>query len=66
MQIDARRESTKKADQKSAFFVAPSEIISNLFLEDLERIWELKKWIPDPYNPYFHYLKTYEQEDDLP
>ena len=66
MQIDARRESTKKADQKSAFFVARSDIISNLFLEDLERIWELKKWIPDPCTPYLHYLKTYEQEDDLP
>ena len=49
-----------------AFFVAPSDIISNLFLEDLEKIWELKEWIPDPCNPYLHYLKTYEQEDDLP
>jgi hypothetical protein len=40
------------------FFVAPSDIISNFFLEDLERIWELKKWIPDPCNPHLHYLKT--------
>ena len=25
--------------------------------ESLEHIWELKKWIPDPCNPYLHYLK---------
>ena len=25
-----------------------------------------KKRTKNPYNPYFHYLKTYEQEDDLP
>ena len=33
--------------------VAPSDIISNLFLEDLEKIWELKKWIPYPCNNSF-------------
>ena len=44
------------------FFVAPSDIISNLFLEDLERIWELKKWIPDPCNPHLHYLKQEDKE----
>ena len=47
---------------KSAL-VAPSDIISNLFLEDLERIWELKKWIPDPCNPYLHYLKPDDTEE---
>ena len=46
--------------------VAPSDIISNLFLEDLERIWELKKWIPDPCNPYFHYLKAEQKNDNRP
>ena len=56
----------KKSRRMPAFFVAPSDIISNLFLEDLEKIWGLKEWIPDPCNPYLHYLKTYEQEDDLP
>jgi len=45
------------------FSVAPSDIISNLFLEDLERIWELKKWIPDPCNPYLHYLKPSTEEE---
>ena len=48
------------------FSVAPSDIISNLFLEDLEKIWELKKWIPDPCNPYFHYMKPDEPEEDWP
>ena len=44
------------------FLVAPSDIISILFLEDLEKIWELKKWIPDPCNPYLHYLKPIFEE----
>ena len=59
---------TKNAGPKASNLdeVAPSDIISNLFLEDLEKIRELKKWIPDPCTPYLHYLKTYEQEDDLP
>ena len=43
--------------------VARSDIISNLFLEDLDRIWELKKWIPDPCNPYLHYLKPDDTEE---
>jgi hypothetical protein len=46
--------------------VAPSDIISNLFLEDLEKIWELKKWIPDPCNPYLHHLKQDDEEDNQP
>ena len=47
-------------------FVAPSDIISNLFLEDLEKIWELKKWIPDPCNPHLHYLKPLTEEEKEP
>ena len=42
------------------------DIISNLFLEDLEKIWELKKWIPDPCNPYLHYLKQDQKEENMP
>ena len=49
-----------------AFLVAPSDIVSNLFLEDLDRIWELKKWIPDPCNPYLHYLKQDQKEENMP
>ena len=26
-------------------------LFSNRFAEDLERLWELRKWIPDPCNP---------------
>ena len=32
------------------------------FLENLEKIRELRKWIPDPCNPHLHYLK--QQDDD--
>ena len=56
----------KKAGPKASIFegVAPSDIISNFFLEDLERIWELKKWIPDPCNLHLHYLKSHDLEEE--
>jgi len=49
---------TKNAGPKASNLdeVAPSDIISNLFLEDLEKIRELKKWIPDPCTPYLHFI----------
>lgn len=47
-------------------FVVPSDIISNLFLEDLEKIWELKKLIPDPCNLHLHYLKQIFEEEIEP
>ena len=54
----------QEKDWRSAnpFLVAPSDIISNLFLKDLDRIWELKKWIPDPCNPYLHNLNPDDKE----
>ena len=57
-----------KTNQASclAYYVAPSDIISNLFLEDLEKIWELKKWIPDPCNPHLRDLKQDDEEDKQP
>lgn len=55
----------KKAGACQLFF-ASSDIISNLFLEDLERIWELKRWIPDPCNPHLHYLKEETTEEKEP
>ena len=45
------------------FPVAPNDILSNLFLEDLEKIWELRKWIPDPCNPHFHNLWPEPEEE---
>ena len=30
------------------FFVPHNEFFSNRFLEDLEKIWELRYYIPDP------------------
>ena len=56
----------KENSEEFSFWVAPSDIISNLFLEDLERIWELKKWIPDPCNPHLHYLKPIFEEEIEP
>ena len=47
-------------------FVAPNDILSNLFLEDLEKIWALRKWIPDPCNPHLHYLKEETTEEKEP
>ena len=58
-----RRDAKIGLAHANPIFVAPSDIISNLFLEDLERIWELKKWIPDPCNPYLHYLKPDDTEE---
>ena len=57
-------ESPEKSEDST--WVAPSDILSNLFLEDLDRIWELKKWIPDPCNPYLHYLKQDQKEENMP
>jgi hypothetical protein len=37
--------------------------MSNLFLEDLEKIWELRKWIPDSCNPHLHLLKPEPEEE---
>jgi hypothetical protein len=56
----------KEKPEDFSFQVAPSDIISNLFLEDLERIWELKKWIPDPCNPHLRDLKQDDEEDKQP
>lgn len=33
------------------FFVPLTVLFSNQFLEDLDKIWELRQWIPDPTKP---------------
>jgi hypothetical protein len=45
-------------------FVAPRDIMSNLFLEDLERIWELRKWIPDPCIPHLQYIEQQVDKEE--
>ena len=60
LQGQKKVESPEKSENST--WVAPSDIISNLFLKDLDRIWELKKWIPDPCNPYLHYLNPDDKE----
>lgn len=35
-----------------ALFLVPLTVLfSNQFLEDLDKIWELRHWIPDPTKP---------------
>ena len=34
-----------------AFLVPLSVLFSNQFLKDLDKIWELREWIPDPTKP---------------
>ena len=35
-----------------AFYSVPLTVLfSNQFLEDLDKIWELRHWIPDPTKP---------------
>lgn len=33
------------------FLVPLTVLFSNQFLEDLDKIWELRQWIPDPTKP---------------
>ena len=36
---------------EAAFLVPYDDIFSNQLLDDLDKIWELRYWIPDPTNP---------------
>ena len=43
----------KKAGELASLLRVPATgVISNQFLEDLERIWSLRDVIPDPYTPH--------------
>lgn len=43
---------TKKGFQTEAFFRVPyTEVFSNQLLDDLDKIWELRFFIPDPTDP---------------
>lgn len=42
---------TKSAGEIPVLSVAAEVLLSNKFLEDLDRIWALKPWIPDPNDP---------------
>ena len=41
----------KKRTAQSAFFVAYDVLLSNKFLKDLDRLWAMRPWIPDPTDP---------------
>ncbi len=59
-----------KKKERDLVLVPHSEVFSNRFLEDLEKIWELRYYIPDPNKlnmpivlaPYHHATraKTYK------
>lgn len=38
----------KRKTFRSSFSVPYNVLFSNQFLEDLDKIWELRHWIPDP------------------
>lgn len=41
----------KKAANPVALFVALDGLFSNQILEDLDRLWAMRYWIPDPNDP---------------
>lgn len=44
-------EGCKKDRRLPVFFVALEVLLSNKFMEDLDRLWALRPWIPDPNDP---------------
>ena len=54
----------KKATESfgSIALVPLTELFSNNFMEDLERIWELRAFIPDPTTPPLLYRSTDTEE----
>ena len=56
----------KKATNLCGFvaFVPLTELFSNNFMEDLEKIWELRAFIPDPTTPPLLYRSTDTEDMD--
>ena len=57
----------KKKATKSCDFIALvplTELFSNNFMEDLEKIWELRAFIPDPTTPPMLYRPTDTEDMD--
>lgn len=49
-----RKNANRVINKRLAFhFVPPAVLFSNQFLDDLDKIWELRHWIPDPTKPIF-------------
>ena len=47
-----QREATKKGEKQASLLSVPPDVLfSNQFLEDLDKLWELRNWIPDPTKP---------------
>lgn len=46
------RKSCTKKDRGGGLFLVPyTEVFSNQLLDDLDKLWELRYWIPDPTDP---------------
>ena len=61
MSIDEKK-ATESFD--SIALVPLTELFSNNFMEDLERIWELRTFIPDPTTPPLLYRSTDTEDMD--
>ena len=61
MSIDEKK-ATESFD--SIALVPLTELFSNNFMEDLERIWELRAFIPDPTPPPLLYRSTDTEDMD--
>ena len=60
-QVEAENKNNTKKATKSVDFIALvplTELFSNNFMEDLEKIWELRAIIPDPTTPPVLYRKS--------
>ena len=65
-----RGEENKNGESYSTFSVSVplSDIFTNQFLEDLDKIWELRHWIPDPtkpINPHEYHKRISQIHDTL-
>ena len=57
-----RKRATESLD--SIALVPLTELFSNNFMEDLEKIWELRAFIPDPTTPPLLYRSTDTEDMD--
>ena len=62
LRIGKREKATESFD--SIALVPLTELFSNNFMEDLQRIWELRAFIPDPTTPPLLYRSTDTEDMD--
>ena len=62
-EISSRHKNNKSSPFEAAS-VPPTELFSNNFMEDLEKIWELRTFIPDPTTPPVLYRNSDAEDVD--